>query len=227
MTHFPAAAKDAGMTHHDFSLCDTQLTARADGALWLADHNTLVVSDLHLCKSERFARKGRALLPPFDTRDTLTRLDAVLDEVSPARVICLGDSFDDVEAIEHMPDAEKLWLARMQAGREWVWIAGNHDAGPVELGGEYVDEVTAGSLTFRHIAESGAQAEVSGHYHPKHSLSGPARACFVYDENRLIMPAFGTYTGGIPAVKSPIRDLFAARAFAVLTGPRALVVPLP
>jgi metallophosphoesterase superfamily enzyme len=126
-----------------------------------------------------------------------------------------------------MPDAEKLWLARMQAGREWVWIAGNHDAGPVELGGEYVDEVTAGSLTFRHIAESGAQAEVSGHYHPKHSLSGPARACFVYDENRLIMPAFGTYTGGIPAVKSPIRDLFAERAFAVLTGPRALVVPLP
>ncbi len=215
------------MTTHSFSLSGVSLTALPSGALWLADHGTLVVSDLHLCKSERFARKGRGMLPPYETRDTLTRLDEDLETYRPDRVICLGDSFDDVEAIEDMRDAEKTWLSRMQAGREWIWIAGNHDAGPVELGGEYVIETIVDTLTFRHIAETGAQGEVSGHYHPKYSISAQARPCFVYDDARLILPAFGTYTGGISAAREPIRPLFGQHAFAVLTGRRCLVVPLP
>ena len=215
------------MTTHVFTFCETELTALPSGGLWIAADQTLIVSDLHLCKSERFARKGRALLPPYETRDTLTRLDQDLTDLAPARVICLGDSFDDVEAIEHMGDAEKLWLARMQAGREWIWIAGNHDAGPVELGGEYVAETRVGNLTFRHIALPDPDAgEVSGHYHPKHSITGAARPCFVYDDRRLMLPAYGTYTGGIPATKAPVRPLFGTDSFAIVTGRQCLTVPI-
>lgn len=214
------------MTTHAFTLAGVPLTALPSGALWLAETRTLVVSDLHLCKAERFARKGRGMLPPYETRDTLARLDEDIQHYDPACVVCLGDSFDDVEAIEAMPDNERLWLTRMQAGREWIWIAGNHDAGPVELGGDYLAEYKVGPLVFRHIAEDGAVAEISGHYHPKHSISGQSRPAFVYDENRLIMPAFGTYTGGMYANRAPLVQMFSPAAIAVLTGPRCLAVPL-
>lgn len=214
------------MSEYQFSLMGVALTALPSGALWMPDSATLVVSDLHLCKSDRQARKGQAMLPPYETRDTLSRLDADIMATAPKRVVCLGDSFDDIEAIEAMRDPEKLWLARMQAGRSWVWIAGNHDAGPIELGGDYLDEVNIGPLTLRHIALDGAVGEISGHYHPKYAILSQSRPAFLYDSRRLILPAYGTYTGGMPATRPPLRDLFQDLAIAIVTGPRCIAVPL-
>ena len=62
----------------DFTLSGTQLTALGSGALWWPEQSLLCISDLHLGKSERIARRGGAALPPYDTRDTLTRLAADL-----------------------------------------------------------------------------------------------------------------------------------------------------
>lgn len=201
------------------------LEARASGALWVPGARILCVSDLHLGKSGRIARRGGALLPPYETVETLTRLEAELDVLNPTAVICLGDSFDDLDASRELDDDMRGWLARMQAGRRWVWIEGNHDPGPVDIGGSHLAELTAAGLTFRHIAADGASAEVSGHYHPKHRMSGPARAAFLYDTNRLIMPAFGAYTGGLRSDASAFAGLFERPAFAVTTGKRALRVP--
>ena len=96
--------------------------------------------------------------------------------------------------------AERLWITRLQAGRRWVWIEGNHDPGPVDLGGSHLAELPLPPLTFRHIAQGGARGEVSGHYHPKASVPARGRSisrpAFLYDSDRLILPAYGTYTGG-------------------------------
>lgn len=189
----------------------------------------LCVSDLHLGKSERMARRGGALLPPYETEETLARLEAEVEALAPRCVVCLGDSFDDLGAALAMPEGVRLRLQAMQAGRRWVWIEGNHDPGPVELGGAHRSDLAVQGLVFRHIATQGcAPGEVSGHYHPKHRLprSGTSRPAFVYDETRLILPAFGAYTGGLRCETPALRNLFAARAIAVLTGPRALAVPL-
>lgn len=217
------------MNGYSFSFCGAALHALPSGALWWGAERTLVVSDLHLGKSERFARKGRGLLPPYETRETLTRLDEDLSTTDPQRVICLGDSFDDLEASEEMRDQERLWLARMQAGRDWIWIEGNHDAGPVNLGGAHLKQTVIAGLTFRHIASAGAvQGEVSGHYHPKYRIpgAGPSMAALVFDQTRMILPAYGTFTGGMDAGRPPLRDLFADPAVAILTGRQCVPVPL-
>jgi DNA ligase-associated metallophosphoesterase len=217
------------MNAHAFTLAGCRLEARPSGILWLPDAGLLCVSDLHLGKSERLARRGGALLPPYETEETVARLEAELAALLPQVVVCLGDSFDDPGAALSLPEEIRLRLQALQARRRWVWIAGNHDPGPVELGGEHRSEFSAEGLIFRHVAGATcAPGEVSGHYHPKHRLprSGASRPAFVYDANRLILPAFGAYTGGLRCETPVFRSLFADRAIAVLTGSRALAVPL-
>jgi len=212
------------MSGHPLMLCGTALVARASGALWWPEARVLTVSDLHLGKSERFARRGGPLLPPYEGADTLLRLDSELAALDPATVVCLGDSFDDLAAAA-LPEAEALWLSRLMAGRRWVWIAGNHDPGPVDLGGEHRAVLPLGPLRFRHEAQAGATGEVSGHFHPKAKLGGRWRPCFLADAARIVMPAFGTYTGGLPCGAPPLRALMGRGALAVLTGGAALAVP--
>ena len=205
--------------------------ALGSGALWWPDENLLVVSDLHLGKSERIARRGGTSLPPYDTRDTLNRLAADLALFHARTVICLGDSFDDLAASEALPDAERQWIFRLQAGRRWVWIEGNHDPGPVEFGGSHLADLPISPLTFRHIAQTAAAGEISGHYHPKASLNLRGRTitrpAFLIDSDRVIMPAYGTYTGGL-RTQTPVLDtLMRTEAIAVLTGPTPTAVPMP
>lgn len=214
------------MTAHAFTLCDTPLRALPSGALHIPDGEALCVSDLHLGKSDRIARRGGGLLPPYEARETLARLEADILATNARQVICLGDSFDDPAAQDSLGDEERLWLARLQAGRRWIWIEGNHDPGPVELGGSHMSELWLGGLIFRHIAVAGAVGEVSGHYHPKHRLGGTARAAFLYDKSRLILPAYGTYTGGLSSSDPVFTELFKRPAIAVLTGTKAIPSPL-
>ena len=216
---------------HPIVLAETRLLALPSGALLWPEARALVVSDLHLGKSERMARRGGAFLPPYETLDTLTRLQADIDRTDPRTVVCLGDSFDDPEAAHALDGPEAAVLAHAMRDRVWIWAEGNHDPGPLPLGGLQVAEVAMPPLTFRHIAEPGATGEVSGHYHPKATLptSGGAvtRPCFLLDGNRLVMPAYGTYTGGLDAGAAPLQALMRADAVAILTGRRAVAMPMP
>lgn len=213
------------MDGHAFTLCATSLVARASGALWWPSARTLAVADLHLGKSRRLARRGGTLLPPYETAETLARLDAEISACSPARVICLGDSFDDTAAGDDLEEEARLWLLRMMAGRAWLWIAGNHDPSPVSLPGTALAEVADGPLHFRHVG-TGAVGEISGHYHPKWSATGRMRPCFLLTGQGVILPAFGTYTGGLAADDPALAAICGTATLAVLTGPRAIVVPV-
>ncbi len=219
------------MNCHPFTFAGTALKALGSGALWWPENEMLCVSDLHLGKSERVARRSGQSLPPYETRDTLTRLAADLDQTGARIVICLGDSFDDLMAAATLPEAERLWIARLQAGRRWIWIEGNHDPGPIEFGGEHLQDIALGALTFRHIAAPGCTAEVSGHYHPKAAVQTRgrriSRPAFLYDDDRLILPAYGTYTGGLRSHSDVLGHLLGPKALAILTGPVPTCVPMP
>ncbi len=212
------------MNGYTFSFCGTKCTALPSGALYLPDHGTLCVSDLHLGKSERIARRSGVMLPPYEVQETLQKLESDVAATTPDCVICLGDSFDDLDAVASLKEDMRLWLTLLQAGRKWVWIEGNHDPGPIDLGGVHLAEVQIGTLNFRHIATS-ATAEVSGHYHPKHRVIGQSRPAFLYDKERLIMPAYGAYTGGLASHSPDLRKLFGKAPMAVLTGYKAIPVP--
>lgn len=211
----------------DFFFGPARLTALGSGALHWAEERLLCVSDLHFGKSERLARRGGSLLPPYETRATLERLDRDLDRVGARVVVCLGDSFDDLAAAEGMEEDNRLWLARLMAGRDWIWIAGNHDPGPLDMGGSHRAEVSRGGLVFRHEG-GGPGFEVSGHFHPKASLAGRGSSpCFLVGKSRLILPAYGTYTGGLRADDALFDPLVGPGARAILTGQKPLLIPRP
>lgn len=218
------------MNGHAFTLAGAALCALPSGALWWAALRLLCVADLHLGKAERHARRGGAALPPYETAETLARLDTDLAATGAETVVCLGDSFDDDAAAHALPEAARTTIARLQAGRRWIWVAGNHDPGPTDLGGTHLAEAAIGPLTFRHIAAPAATAEVSGHYHPKARLGTAAgrvaRKAFLIDRDRAILPAYGTYTGGLACDDPALTGLMRPDAIAVLTGPRALPVPM-
>jgi DNA ligase-associated metallophosphoesterase len=219
------------MNGHAFSFRGETLHALPSGALWWPAEGLLCVSDLHLGKSERLARRGGPVLPPYDTADTLARLDAALEGTMARRVVCLGDSFDDLAAGAALAADHRDRLLRLMAGRDWTWVEGNHDPGPIDLPGTHRAELRAGPVTFRHIALRDAAGEVSGHYHPKAriALGGTtvARPCFLVDARRIIMPAFGTYTGGLATTDPALDGLMMSDARAVLIGARALAIPMP
>lgn len=215
-----------------FEFRSEQLVALPSGALHWPAQKLLVVSDLHLGKSARLARLGGAQLPPYETTETLTRLSTDLSACNARRVICLGDSFDAPQLEDCLPEGDLQSLTTLMAGRDWVWIEGNHDPGPVALGGTHRKALTIGPLQFRHIAEPVAQpGEVSGHYHPKTTLSLRGRAltrpCFLFDDTRLILPAYGVFTGGLHCHDPAIARLMSASAQAILTGPRPCKIPMP
>lgn len=215
------------MAGYDFDFAGTRLTLLPSGALWWAEAGLLAVSDLHLGRSERFARNAGALLPPYETHDTLSRLEADIEAVEPATLLCLGDSFDDRAAAEGLDDAARDWLARLMAGRRWLWVEGNHDPGPLEVGGTHLRAHAHGPLTFRHEAAPGATGEISGHFHPKARLAGRARPCLVFDAERAILPAYGTFTGGLRTDDAALSALMGPGAIAVLTGTPAHAIPMP
>jgi DNA ligase-associated metallophosphoesterase len=213
------------------TLAGCSLTALGAGALWWDDQQILVVTVLHLGKSARMLRRGGPAVPPYDTHDTLLRLEQVLEQTDARTVVCLGDSFDDLEAASTLSEAERLWIARLQAGRRWLWIEGNHDPGPIAMGGTHLSELSLGGLTLRHIAEPGESREISGHYHPKVTvktrLRKISRPAFLFDSDRIILPAFGTYTGGLRSESAVLTQLMQPTAMAVITGPTPALVPMP
>ena len=210
---------------------DQSLVALASGALWWPSERTLVVSDLHLGKAERMARRGGPMLPPYEIAETLDRLTGECEATGAKRVICLGDSFDDLAAAEATAEAVAARLSPAMAGRHWVWIEGNHDPGPVALGGDHLGELRIGPLNFRHIAGQGAHGEISGHYHPKAQVVARGRTlsrpCFLMDSARMILPAFGTYTGGLRSTDPTLSGLMDLDATAILLARPPVRIPMP
>lgn len=213
-----------------FTFCRAELCALPSGALYWPAESTLIVSDLHLGKAERTARRGGPILPPYEVIETLDRLLEDIAFTSAKIVICLGDSFDDLTAAKTTKSVVAERLAPILAGRRWVWIEGNHDPGPVELTGEHLAELSLGPLTFRHIAQPTKSGEVSGHYHPKTRLRLKGRTitrrCFLVDDTRIILPAYGTYTGGLFCHEAPLMTLVGPEAQTILTGPTPRALPL-
>ncbi|AMS44238.1 ligase-associated DNA damage response endonuclease PdeM [Aminobacter aminovorans] len=183
------------------------------GVVHFPELDLLVVSDLHLEKGSSHARRGR-LIPPYDTAATLQRLAAVVDDYQPRTIVSLGDSFHDGEGAARLPEPFRDSLMAMMAGRSWFWISGNHDPdAPDDLPGETVEELAVAGLVFRHEPSKGhAEGEVAGHLHPCARIVQRGRSvrrrCFASDGMRLIMPAFGAFTGSLNVLDRAYRGMF-------------------
>lgn len=184
------------------SLGGAEIVCRPSGALWMEVEGALMVADLHFEKGSALAARGQ-LLPPYDTADTLARLEAEVDTLKPRILVFLGDSFHDAGSEARLCPRDVDRLRRLADGRTLVWLTGNHDrAGPRALPGEVLATLAMGGLTLVHEpSAAAATGEVAGHLHPcaKVSARGATvrRRCFVTDGERLILPAFGAFAGGL------------------------------
>ena len=207
------------------AVAGTEASLRVSGALWLESECAVVAADLHLEKGSAYAARGQ-LLPPYDTRDALARLAAEIDALNPKIVVMLGDSFHDGDAGSRLEQQDVLTVCALARGRTLVWVAGNHDPQPpASLPGERMGEIALGGLRLRHEPQSGpAPAEVAGHLHPCARISAGGRSvrrrCFVTDGERLILPAFGAYAGGLNIRDAAFSGLFARPPLAVALGAR-------
>jgi len=217
-TAAPGYPVSRGRADHPVQVAGATLLADPDGALYWAEEKLLVVADLHLEKGSAFAKRG-VLLPPYDTASTLGRLARLVEHYAPRVVIALGDSFHDDHGPLRMSDLDRIKLKGLQRGREWVWVAGNHDADlPKDIGGRFNDALAIGPLAFRHGPSERAQdGEIAGHLHPVARVAQRGRAvsrrCFAGDGRRLVMPAFGAYAGGLNVRDQAIFGLFGTLTF--------------
>ena len=197
-------------------LAGVPLLADCAGALYWPEQGLLAVADLHLEKGSSFAARGQ-LLPPYDTATALLRLAALIARYAPRCVVALGDSFHDGGGPARLSDGDRDSLRSMQRGRDWIWITGNHDPEPAaDIGGQFEQQLTDGPLTFRHLP-TGTAGEISGHLHPVARVSHRGRAvsrrCFAADAMRMVMPAFGAYTGGLNVRDEAFANVFGTLAF--------------
>ena len=202
------------------------------GVVFWPAHRTLAVSDLHLEKGSHFAARGQ-LVPPYDTRETLSKLALAVRRYHPGRLVLLGDSFHDSDGCQRMAPADCATLGRILASvEEVVWVLGNHDPiAPVGLPGIAVNVFSDGPLTFRHEADPRGQGELSGHFHPKATLAtragGISRPCFATDARRVVLPSFGAYTGGLDVRDPALGGLFPRGGRVFMLGPdRLYSVPM-
>ena len=164
---------------------------------------------------KRFVAGTRgALIPPYDTGATLLET-AGRDRRLPAiHRHQPGDSFHDGGGAERMHASFRERLEALIAGRDWFWVAGNHDPeAPADLPGETVRELAIGSLLFRHEpSKERVEGEIAGHLHPCARIVQRGRSvrrrCFAGDGGRMIMPAFGAYTGSLNVLDRAYAGLF-------------------
>jgi uncharacterized protein len=203
------------------------LEALPAGAIWWADERVLAVADLHLEKGSSFARRGQ-MLPPYDTPETLIGLARLIARFDPRVVVALGDSFHDDGGAARLSPRDRAMLTALCVGREWIWIAGNHDPAPHHLFGSPVACLAIGPIRFRHRpGQDGTRGEIAGHLHPSARVLGQGRSvrrrCFAGDGHRLILPAFGAYAGGLNVLDRAFAGLFAPSTFrAFLLGERGV-----
>jgi len=187
-----------------FSFSGHELRALPQGALFWPSRRALLVADLHLEKASWFAAGGQ-MLPPYDSLATLADLSAIAAATGPEEIWCLGDSFHDRHGCDRLPAEARNLLTALTAATRWTWIVGNHDPGFADhCGGSIVEEAEVDGLILRHEADPAeTRPELSGHFHPKLRITQRgrqvSRRCFVATTTKLILPAFGSLTGGLDA----------------------------
>lgn len=203
------------------NLAGLDLILDVSGALYVPDYATLLAADLHFEKGSHFIARGHPI-PPFDTRSTLDILDALIERYRPAQFIALGDSFHDAHAPDRLLPPDRLRIRELAQRLRVVWIAGNHDEAVVhDLGGRPAKEILLGPVALRHIPLPGGESgcELAGHFHPVASIVTKGRRItarsFLGNQHRLVMPALGSYTGGLDARAPEIASLFPQQRFNV------------
>lgn len=196
----------------EIEFCGQSLVLHESGILLWPKHKLAVVADLHFEKGSHYAQAGQ-FLPPYETLETLKKLEEVLEFSAATTLILLGDTIHDERGYARMDEAVKNRLEILFKKFDTLWIIGNHDGAFVPPLTKAYEDFALDNIIFRHEAEEieEGKGEVSGHYHPKARLQlkgqKVSRTCFAVSDNRMILPSFGTLTGGLDVTDKALKPI--------------------
>lgn len=175
--------------------------------------SALVLADTHFGKSAAFRARGIPI-PEGDTEQDTTRILNLLERHRPTQFIIAGDF---LHAAEGKSPAVLASLSEFfsRVNCETHLALGNHDlrAGslPTDWPVTIHDQFELGEILVVHDPADAPEDRPSlcGHLHPvariKDGKQTAFRApCFWLSHQRLVLPSFGTFTGG--AVVRPAED---------------------
>ena len=177
----------------------------------LVHDGAVLVADVHLDKATTFQRAGMALPLGDEDRD-LERLGMLAERHRATTLVILGDLVHRPPRRGGATDRRVLaWLAARNE-LEVVVVLGNHDRDAAERLAHWPvrwieEEFDRGPFVLRHAptarsARRGdARYELAGHLHPVLTLRDGRRdalRCQVFwrRPRGLVLPAFGSFTGG-------------------------------
>ena len=196
------------------------------GALYWPSQLSLLVADLHFEKGSSYHKTGQ-FLPPYDTHQTLEKLETVIKYFRPRRIFFLGDTFHDISAWKRMPDVNKSRLLDVVEDLEVVWIEGNHDQGGLPDRFKSVKNIEVDGITLRHIMQrSFIGPEISAHFHPAGVIKFRGmrirRPCFIKSGQKFVVPSFGVLTGGLDFSDDAFEDFHNCKTHLFFLGERKI-----
>ena len=195
-------------------------------AALLPDSATLLVADLHLGKAATFRHAGIPV-PEGSAQRDLDRLARLVLERRVRRLLVVGDLFHAGTGCTPAVLAEFAAARGRIPDTEVVLVRGNHDRSigrlPAALGIDAcLPRLDEPPFHFVHDPADGAAAAadgrcvVAGHLHPTVAVRGRsgdrlADRCFVARAGLVVLPAFGSFTGGLRVAPEPGVRLWLAR----------------
>ncbi len=155
---------------------------------------------MHLEKGSSYAETGQ-LIPPFDSEATLNKLIYSMKINKINKIILLGDTFHDEGALERMDLKSQGLLRYILDNYNVIFILGNHENKMKLEKITFYHDYVIDNIHFTHEAKLNNQYQVSGHFHPVASVKVGSKKitekCLIHSKNHLILPSFGTFTGGL------------------------------
>lgn len=194
-----------GLTHVSLDVAGERFELRGDGSLYWPAKRVLVVSDVHLGKTESYRGQGVAL-PDGVMYDDLVRLAAAVEDTGARSVVVTGDLIHDAAGLtSSVRQALRQWQQTIEC--ELHLVRGNHDRKVRSLPEEWGIEVHDPCLVIEGFAFSHEGAVPGfyswvGHLHPVVRFSSGVDAvrvpCFHVGESVGVLPAFTTFSHGLP-----------------------------
>ena len=188
------------MKHYKIKFAGETLEILPSGTIFWPSEQILIVSDLHLEKGSSFNHKG-TFLPPYDSLDTISRLEEIIKKTSPKKILLLGDTIHDKTGLLRMSDEVKENFFSLFKKITLILISGNHDEELLYNNIELIPFYKLKKIFFIHQLTNDKNFQICGHFHPmvdtKFKGIRIRASCFVVSKYKIILPSFGTFTGGL------------------------------
>ncbi len=193
-------------------------------SLWLKKQNILIINDLHIGYEEVLQRKG-ILVPKFQLKEIITKLEPILEKITPEKVIINGDLKHEFGTVLKQEWKEVLQFLDfvLQKCKTVIIIKGNHDPIIKPIAEKrrvtVVKEYTVDDTLIVHgdeLVKTKAKRIIIGHEHPAITMREGSKwekyKCFLkgkWQRKELIaVPSFNPLLEGTDVLKEKVLSPF-------------------